>query len=295
LEGKVQVMNRRWLAALVAAAFMITANAFEASALGSQSDDWLNFDQSGDSRGQTSRGQALAPEVEVQPEQGFPTLAKENVTAAKNAIKQYAEIVARGGWAAQPSGGFVGGIGDSLGFAQGGEVRQHRNDGGWVTETLPYDKWDTRTVPSFPSGGISRPIDIPRVSFASSDTFPSGYQSNPPASFAEGGQVRKYRDDGGWVTSSLGTVDPNWNWQPSVMYRAPSPHVSPSQDYINSKRPVAILLMRFARFTTARICKTIHRDGRARQKRSEERTGMSHPAVIQLRKRGNRRLASLWR
>ena len=95
-------MNRRWLAALVAAALMITANAFEASAQESQSDDWLNFDQSGDSRDQTSRGQALAPEVEVQPDQGFPTLAKENVTAAKNAIKQYAEIVARGGWAQLP-------------------------------------------------------------------------------------------------------------------------------------------------------------------------------------------------
>ena len=85
LEGEVEVMNRRRLAALVAAAFMMTANAFEASAQESQSDDWLNFDQSGDSRDQTARGQALAPEVEVQPEQGFPTLAKENVTAAKNA------------------------------------------------------------------------------------------------------------------------------------------------------------------------------------------------------------------
>ena len=53
-------MNRRRLAALVAAAFMITANAFEASAQESQSDDGLNFDQSGDSRDQTSRGQALS-------------------------------------------------------------------------------------------------------------------------------------------------------------------------------------------------------------------------------------------
>ncbi len=38
----------------------------------------------------------------MQPEQGFPTLAKENFTATKNAIKQYSEIVARGGWAQLP-------------------------------------------------------------------------------------------------------------------------------------------------------------------------------------------------
>jgi murein L,D-transpeptidase YcbB/YkuD len=38
----------------------------------------------------------------VQPERGFPTLAKENITATRNAIKQYAEIVARGGWAQLP-------------------------------------------------------------------------------------------------------------------------------------------------------------------------------------------------
>ncbi len=95
-------MNQRWLVGLAAATFMITANAFDASAQRSGPDDWLGFDQSGDSPDQTSRGQASASEMEAQPEQGFPTLAKENVTATKNAIKQYAEIVARGGWAQLP-------------------------------------------------------------------------------------------------------------------------------------------------------------------------------------------------
>ena len=52
------------------------------------------FDQSG--RAPASR------ELEAQPERGFPTLAKENVAATKNAIKQYAGLVARGGWAQLP-------------------------------------------------------------------------------------------------------------------------------------------------------------------------------------------------
>jgi murein L,D-transpeptidase YcbB/YkuD len=95
-------MNLRWLAALAAAVLIVTANAFTASAQRSGSDDWLDFDQSGSFRDQTSRGQASAPEMEVQPELGFPTLAKENVTATKSAIKRYAEIVMRGGWAQLP-------------------------------------------------------------------------------------------------------------------------------------------------------------------------------------------------
>ena len=43
-----------------------------------------------------------ARETEVQPELGFPTLARENVTATKSAIKHYVEIVTRGGWAQLP-------------------------------------------------------------------------------------------------------------------------------------------------------------------------------------------------
>src|SRR5271166_4011939 len=34
----------------------------------------------------------------TQPERGFPTLAKENIPVTKAAIKQYADLVARGGW-----------------------------------------------------------------------------------------------------------------------------------------------------------------------------------------------------
>jgi murein L,D-transpeptidase YcbB/YkuD len=105
LEGKMGIMNRRWLAALAAATFMITASVFEASAQRSRFDDWQDFDRSGDfgdSRDQRSSDYGSARDTEVQPERGFPTLAKENVTATKNAIKQYAEIVARGGWAQLP-------------------------------------------------------------------------------------------------------------------------------------------------------------------------------------------------
>ncbi len=96
------IMKRRWLAALAAATFMITAHAFEASAQRSRIDDWLGFDQSSDSGDRPSPGHTSASEMEVQPERGFPTLAKENVAATTNAIKQYAEIVARGGWAQLP-------------------------------------------------------------------------------------------------------------------------------------------------------------------------------------------------
>jgi murein L,D-transpeptidase YcbB/YkuD len=96
------IMNRRWLAALAAATFMITANVFEASAQRSRVDDWLGFDQSGDSGDQRSRDSGSARDMEAQPERGFPTLARENVTATTSAIKQYAEIVARGGWAQLP-------------------------------------------------------------------------------------------------------------------------------------------------------------------------------------------------
>jgi murein L,D-transpeptidase YcbB/YkuD len=106
LEGKMGIMSRTWLAALAAATFMITANVFEASAQRNRIDDWLGFDQSGDSGepgDQSSRDYRSARDMEAQqPERGFPTLAKENVTATTNAIKQYAAIVARGGWAQLP-------------------------------------------------------------------------------------------------------------------------------------------------------------------------------------------------
>lgn len=91
---------RSVLAALAAAAFMIGASASNAGAQ-QRLDDWLGFDQS-DGSGETPRGQASAPEMEVQPEQGFPTLARENVAATKTLIKHYAEIVARGGWPQLP-------------------------------------------------------------------------------------------------------------------------------------------------------------------------------------------------
>jgi L,D-transpeptidase YcbB len=107
VEGKTDIMNWRWRAAFAAATFMIAANVFEASAQRSKIDDWLGlgFDQSGDSGSagdQRPRDYDSARDTEPQPERGFPTLAKENVTATANAIKQYAAIVARGGWAQLP-------------------------------------------------------------------------------------------------------------------------------------------------------------------------------------------------
>lgn len=97
-------MKQTGMATLVAAAFMITAGAFNACAQRGMNnmDDWLGFDQSGDNWEQPGRDRAFAKEWETQPERGYPTLAKENVTTTKAAIKQYADIVARGGWPQLP-------------------------------------------------------------------------------------------------------------------------------------------------------------------------------------------------
>jgi L,D-transpeptidase YcbB len=95
-------MKQRWRAALGVAVFMITLSPFEASAQRSRFDDWLHFDQSGDSWDQSPRDRFAAREQDAQLERGFPTLAKQNIQATKNAIRQYADIVARGGWAQLP-------------------------------------------------------------------------------------------------------------------------------------------------------------------------------------------------
>ncbi len=98
------MMKPRVLAAFMAAAFMVVAGSFGADAQrrGSSIDDWLGFDQSDDSWEQPMRDRAFQREWETQPDRGFPTLAKENIATTKTAIKQYAEIVARGGWPQLP-------------------------------------------------------------------------------------------------------------------------------------------------------------------------------------------------
>jgi L,D-transpeptidase YcbB len=93
-------MKKGVAAAFVAVAFMVVAGASTAGAQQRQStlDDWLGFDQSDDSWEQPARERAFAKEWETQPDRGFPTLAKENIATTKQAIKQYADLVARGGW-----------------------------------------------------------------------------------------------------------------------------------------------------------------------------------------------------
>ena len=93
-------MNLRGIAPLLAAAFMIATGIQQANAQRSRLDDWLGFDQSGDSFDRPSRDRPR--ETETQLERGFPTLAKENIQATKTGIKLYADIVARGGWAQLP-------------------------------------------------------------------------------------------------------------------------------------------------------------------------------------------------
>ncbi len=97
------IVKRGWLAALGGATLMIAVSPFEANAQRSKLDDWLGFDQSGDTFDQSRQAPAAADrDTEVQPERGFPTISRENVTATRTIIKQYAELVARGGWANLP-------------------------------------------------------------------------------------------------------------------------------------------------------------------------------------------------
>ncbi|MGA7324507.1 MAG: L,D-transpeptidase family protein [Rhodomicrobium sp.] len=98
------IVVQRPVATFVAAALILAAGTLQASAQRaySKSDDWLHFDQSGDSWDQPDRDGPAAREWETQPERGFPTLAKENISATKSATKLYADIVARGGWAQLP-------------------------------------------------------------------------------------------------------------------------------------------------------------------------------------------------
>ena len=85
-------------------AFMVVAGVVGADAQQRRNsfDDWLGFDQSDDGWDQPARERASARDLETQPDRGFPTLAKENIETTKAAIKQYAELVAQGGWPQLP-------------------------------------------------------------------------------------------------------------------------------------------------------------------------------------------------
>ena len=97
-------MRQRVTAVFVAAAFMVVAGVVGADAQQRRNsfDDWLGFDQSDDGWDQPSRERTSARDLETQPDRGFPTLAKENIETTKAAIKQYAELVAQGGWPQLP-------------------------------------------------------------------------------------------------------------------------------------------------------------------------------------------------
>ena len=97
-------MRQRVTAVFVAAAFMVFAGVVGAAAQQHRNsfDDWLGFDQSDDRWDQPARERTSAGDLETQPDRGFPTLAKENIETTKAAIKQYAELVAQGGWPQLP-------------------------------------------------------------------------------------------------------------------------------------------------------------------------------------------------
>jgi murein L,D-transpeptidase YcbB/YkuD len=61
-------------------------------------DDWLSFNQSGADAWDQPFDRSFAKQWETQPERGFPTVSKDNIAPTKEAIKRYADIVAKGGW-----------------------------------------------------------------------------------------------------------------------------------------------------------------------------------------------------
>jgi murein L,D-transpeptidase YcbB/YkuD len=95
-------MKHRGKTAIVAAALIVASGFGVQAQQMSAVDDWLNFDQSGDSWDRTGRDRGASQQAEAQPERGFPTLAKENIEATRAAIKRYAEFVAQGGWPQLP-------------------------------------------------------------------------------------------------------------------------------------------------------------------------------------------------
>jgi L,D-transpeptidase YcbB len=101
LEGKVGIVKQGWLAAIGGALLIVAASPFDANAQRSRFDDWLGFDQSGGATDQSSQ-LPISHEDEGQLERGFPTLARENVSATRDAIRLYAGLVVRGGWAILP-------------------------------------------------------------------------------------------------------------------------------------------------------------------------------------------------
>jgi L,D-transpeptidase YcbB len=101
LEGKVRIVKQGWLAAIGGALLIVAASPFDANAQRSRFDDWLGFDQSGGTTDQPGQ-LPISREEEGQLERGFPTLAKENVAATRDAIRLYAGLILRGGWAILP-------------------------------------------------------------------------------------------------------------------------------------------------------------------------------------------------
>jgi murein L,D-transpeptidase YcbB/YkuD len=66
-------------------------------------DDWMKFDGGNDSNNwDPGFDRSFARQWETQPARGFPTISPGNLDNMKAAIKRYADIVARGGWANLP-------------------------------------------------------------------------------------------------------------------------------------------------------------------------------------------------
>ncbi len=97
--------GRACLATMLALAFVIASGAgcFELGGAAAQNTAWFQFGPVGDGPGTTNTYDPdFVREWEANPPKGYPTLAKANIAATKNAIQRYTNIVAQGGWPQLP-------------------------------------------------------------------------------------------------------------------------------------------------------------------------------------------------
>lgn len=89
------------MAALLFAFCMVLFKPGAAQTL-SNSENWLDFDRNESGGWDQPFDRSFARQWEMEPPKGYPTLSKDNIAPMKAAVKQYADIVARGGWEQLP-------------------------------------------------------------------------------------------------------------------------------------------------------------------------------------------------
>jgi L,D-transpeptidase YcbB len=98
--AQIGLFARGFAVALALAASLTPASASEGFSWANRA--WSNGAFSGSYTPPPTYDHSFARQWEANPPKGFPTLSPENIAALKEAIKRYADIVARGGWQSIP-------------------------------------------------------------------------------------------------------------------------------------------------------------------------------------------------